>query len=103
MTKAEAQAVSLCKVQGATGIPVRVTPNCKKSCVSGLWGHSVKVRVAAPAEKGKANKELCRFMAAFLKTKRSNVSLHKGKSSRNKLLLVKGVEPENIRSLFAET
>lgn len=74
-------------------IVVKVTPNARKSEIAG-WGADEQgrrillVKLAAPAQEGKANKELVRFMAEFLDCAKSGVSLLRGDSSRTKVLEV---------------
>lgn len=74
-------------------IVVKVTPNARKSEIAG-WGEDEQgrrillVKLAAPAQEGKANKELVRFMAEFLGCPKSAVSLLRGDSSRTKVLEV---------------
>ena len=65
-------------------LAVKVTPNARKSEVTG-WGADEQgrrvllVKLAAPAQDGKANKELIRFMAEFLGCAKSAVSLTEGR------------------------
>ena len=72
-------------------LAVKVTPNARKSEITG-WGADEQgrrvllVRLAAPAQEGKANKELIRFMADCLGCAKSQVSLQRGESSRTKVL-----------------
>lgn len=74
-------------------LTVKVSPNARKSEVTG-WGADEKgrrvllVRLAAPAQEGKANRELVRFMAEHLDCAKGAVSLVKGDSSRTKVLEV---------------
>ena len=69
-------------------ISVHAQPGTKKSAVAGLHGESLKVRVAAPPVEGKANEALTAFVAKALGVPRRAVSIVKGASSREKLLLV---------------
>jgi uncharacterized protein YggU (UPF0235/DUF167 family) len=47
---------------------------------------------------GKANAEVGRLLAALLGVPRSDVSVIRGASSRDKTLLVHGLEPAEVRS-----
>ena len=47
-------------------LSIRVQPSAGKSMVVGTVGEEIKIRVAAPADKGKANAELRRFLAIKL-------------------------------------
>lgn len=70
---------------------VKVTPNARKSEIMG-WGADEQgrrvllVKLAAPAQEGKANRELIRFMAETLGCAKGAVSLVKGDSSRMKVV-----------------
>lgn len=74
-------------------LAVKVTPNARKSEITG-WGADEQgrrvllVKLAAPAQDGKANKELIRFMAETLGCGKGAVSLLRGESSRTKVLEV---------------
>lgn len=56
----------------------------------GEHGDALKVRVAAPANEGKANAELVRFLARALEVSRSSVELLSGERSRDKVIRVPG-------------
>jgi uncharacterized protein (TIGR00251 family) len=72
-------------------LAVKVTPNAAQSEIVG-WGADEQgrrvllVRLAAPAQDGKANKELIRFLADVLDCPKSSLSLQRGKLSRTKVL-----------------
>ena len=69
-------------------IAVHAQPGAKKSAVAGLHGEALKIRVAAPPAEGKANQALIAFVAGALGLPKRAVSIVKGESSREKLLLV---------------
>ncbi|MGB3412425.1 MAG: DUF167 domain-containing protein [Microthrixaceae bacterium] len=71
-------------------LTIRVQPSGGRSAVVGTVGDALKVRVAAPANEGKANAELLRFLAATLDLRRSSVSLLRGERSRDKVVEVTG-------------
>ncbi|MFC1728008.1 DUF167 domain-containing protein [Nanoarchaeota archaeon] len=62
---------------------ILVKPNSKKSEILGYDGKAVKVAIAAPADKGKANKEVIKFFSKLLKKK---VEIKSGLKSREKVL-----------------
>jgi uncharacterized protein (TIGR00251 family) len=55
---------------------------------------SYRVRVAAPAREGKANRELIRYLSRVLGVPGSAVSLLRGEASRHKVVAVAGLDPE---------
>lgn len=56
--------------------------------MAGLHGEALKIRVAAPPVEGKANEALIAYVAGLLGVPRRTVSITRGESSREKLLLV---------------
>jgi uncharacterized protein (TIGR00251 family) len=73
---------------------VRVSPGAKRSEVSGLDGGELRLRIAAPASEGKANRELLTFLARSLGVSQSAVSLVRGAGSRHKLVEIEGLTTE---------
>ena len=65
---------------------VIVKPNSKKNEITGIEKGALKVNIAAPAEKNKANLEVIKFFSKKLKKKAFIVS---GLTSRNKIIGVK--------------
>ena len=80
-------------------IAVHAQPGAKKSAVAGLHGEALKIRVAAPPVEGKANEALIAFVAKALGVPRRAVSIVKGESSREKLLLVADDDADPARLL----
>ena len=84
-------------------ISVHAQPGAKKSAVAGLHGDALKVRVAAPPVEGKANEALTAFVARALGLPRRAVSIVKGESSREKLLLITDASADPARLLLKES
>jgi uncharacterized protein (TIGR00251 family) len=81
----------------------KVIPGASKTEFADLESEMIRVRVAAPPEKGKANKELIRFIAKSLGIPKANVVLLSGETSRKKRMLVKGMSKDQlIRDLQSE-
>ncbi len=72
--------------QGKDGIvlSLHVSPGKKKSEIIGIHDERLKVTLAAPAVDGKANKELCSFLAKFFGVRKQDVEILRGESSRQK-------------------
>lgn len=82
-------------VDGGLRLTVRVTPKSSVDAVDGLHAASdgelsIKVRVRAQPEKGKANKAVASVVAKALGTPKSDVELVAGARDRTKTLLVRG-------------
>ncbi len=71
-----------------------VVPGARRTQVVGLLGDRLKVRLAAPPEKGAANRELLAFLARVLKVPKDSVRLSHGFQSRSKVVEVLGLEPD---------
>ena len=56
----------------------------------------LRARVAAPAIEGAANQALLRLLADELDIPKRDVRLIAGAASRTKLVVIEGVEPEQI-------
>ena len=70
---------------------IKVIPRSPKSEIAGeMPDGTLKVKIAAPPEKGKANEALCGFLAAHYGVPRSAVSIVSGHSAALKLVRVEG-------------
>lgn len=70
-------------------IQVKVTPRAAQTEIAGTMADgTLKVRVAAPPEGGRANEELCRFLAEHYGVARSAVEVISGASATRKLVRV---------------
>ena len=65
-----------------------VVPGAQRTQVVGLYGDRLKVRLAAPPEKGAANRELIDFLARSLNLPKSSLKLTLGAQSRSKVVAV---------------
>ena len=73
-----------------------VQPGAKRTAVSGVYGTSLKIALAAPPVDGKANKELCVYLAKKLGLAKSAVTLVSGQTSRDKVVFLPGIDPEQL-------
>jgi uncharacterized protein (TIGR00251 family) len=73
-------------------IDVWAVPGASRSGVTGLHGDAVRVRVAAPAERGAANRELLRLLARVLGVRAGDVTLEAGAAGRRKRVHVRGLD-----------
>jgi uncharacterized protein (TIGR00251 family) len=73
---------------------VRVTPRAGRDRVVGVIdlpdGAAVKIAVSAPAQDGKANAAVCKLLAKFLRTAKSNIAIVSGASARVKRVEIAG-------------
>jgi uncharacterized protein len=80
-------------------VKLRVSPGAKNTETKGSHGEgTIKLAVAAPPTEGKANAEVERYLAVLLGVSRAEVAVVKGTSSRDKLVFMRGIEPEAARN-----
>lgn len=82
-------------------VNVRVVPRAPKSCVQGLLGDALKLRLAAPPVEGKANTELVRFLAGVLELHAGHIQLLAGATGRNKRVLIQGLSGAAVAAKLA--
>jgi hypothetical protein len=75
---------------------VRLTPRSSANRADGVVDGVLRVRVVAPAVAGAANNALLQLLADELGVPRRDVRLVAGATSRQKLVVVDGVDPEAI-------
>ncbi|KTD79319.1 DUF167 domain-containing protein [Legionella waltersii] len=72
---------------------VYAKPNAKQTKVVQATDTSLHIAIHAKPDEGKANLELIKFVAKLFGVPKTDVKLLKGKSSRNKVLLLPLLEP----------
>jgi hypothetical protein len=83
-------------VRNGVLLPVKVVPGASRTAVLGEWNGRVKVAIAAPPEKGKANKALARFLAQLLKVRQRDVTVAAGHASPIKIVRIEGVTRDTV-------
>jgi uncharacterized protein (TIGR00251 family) len=78
-------------------ISLRVTPSASRNAVVGWQGDALRLRVTAPAQRGKANQAVLRLLAAALGIERRRLRIVRGETSRQKVVLVEGLDETEIR------
>lgn len=81
-----------CAIERTEGVEIRIhlQPRASNTEIVGLYGEAVKIRVAAPPVDGRANGELCRFLARQLGVPQESVQVISGVSSRQKRVFIRG-------------
>jgi len=75
---------------------VRLTPRSSSNRVDGVIDGVLRLRVTAPAVEGAANTALLQLLAEELGVARRDVRIIAGATSRQKLVVVDGGDPEAI-------
>ena len=82
-------------------IDVWVVPGASRTEITGLHDGALRIRVAAPAEGGKANRALVKLLETIIGTETEMV---RGKGSRRKQFLVRGVSSADlVRQISKQT
>lgn len=76
-------------MDGGIELSIKVVPGASRSEVAGVLGDRLKVRVAAPAEGGKANRAVVALLKKWLGAK--GVEIVSGFSSSEKTVRVAGL------------
>ena len=79
-------------------LAVHVGPGASRAGVAGFHGNRLRVRVTAPPAGGAANRELVQVLASVLGVRPSAVSIEHGGGTRQKLVRVRGLRPDEARA-----
>jgi uncharacterized protein (TIGR00251 family) len=81
-------------------LTVKVHPRARRSAITGRFGDSWKLDLAAPPVDGKANEECVRFFADLAGVPRSRVRILLGAASRTKVIEIEGLPQEQLAKLL---
>lgn len=84
-----------------TVIAIKVVPGATRDGVAGWLGDALKVRVAAPPERGRANAAVVRVLAEALGVPESAVRIVSGATSARKQVEIAGLDEAAIRERIA--
>lgn len=77
-------------------LKVKVVPGSSRTRIDGWLGDSLKIRVTAKPEKGKANEAVATVLAEVLEIPLSEVSLSFGRSSARKVFKIHKLSDDEI-------
>jgi len=83
-------------------LPLKVVPGSSRSCIAGWLGEALKVRVTAPAERGKANAAVEKIVAEALSVSKESVRVVVGKTSPQKVVEITGLSEAEVFSRLAK-
>lgn len=81
-------------------LAVRVQPRAKRNAVLGERAGALRVSVTAPPGGGRANDAVLALLREHFKLQRSQIELLSGHTNRNKVILVRGVTPQQLAALL---
>jgi uncharacterized protein (TIGR00251 family) len=82
-------------------VRLRVSPGADRTEIVGRRGDVWKVRVTAVAERGKANAAVERLLADVLGVPRAAVSVVSGRTGRDKVVEISGLDPAAVARRLA--
>jgi len=82
-----------------TTILIRVYPNAARNEIAGFADDILRVKIAAPPLKGKANK-LLSFLCRLLAVSKDRVDIVRGHTARNKVIAIDGMSKESALGLL---
>lgn len=81
-------------------LSLKVVPGSSRDEVVGWLGDSLKVKVKAPPEKGRANEAVIALLAERLGIDSSSIAVVSGHGSPAKIVAVEGMDDEALRQAF---
>ncbi|MHC4707818.1 MAG: DUF167 domain-containing protein [Planctomycetota bacterium] len=79
-------------------LQVKVVPGSSRNQIAGWLGESLKIRVTANPEKGKANDAVVSLLADTLRIPKQDVTISSGASSPIKIFKISGLSQSEIKS-----
>ena len=83
-------------------LDIKVVPGSSRTRISGLLGESIKINVAAAPEKGKANKELVKYLSKTMGVPKSAVVVVSGEKDHRKQIRISGIGKDQLESIITE-
>lgn len=93
-------ALDLVVTPQGTRLRLRVKPGARKNAIVGVHGGALKVSVAAPPERGKANAAVVTLLAEALGVPASAITIASGAASQDKVARI-DLDPDSIRKRLA--
>ena len=87
---------SIQESQQAVLFTAKIVPGSSRTAVAGVLDDMIKIKVAAPPEKGKANQCLIAFLAKRLGVKKQAVTILSGQTSPVKQVQIAGISAQAL-------
>jgi uncharacterized protein (TIGR00251 family) len=79
-----------------TRITVTVSPGARRAEIVGRHGEGWKIRIAAPPERGRANRALIQVLAEALGVTRDGIVIEAGHGSRQKIVEIAELDAREV-------
>jgi uncharacterized protein (TIGR00251 family) len=81
---------------------LKVSPGARRTSIAGTYGEdTIRLNVSAPPKEGRVNSEIEGFLSSLLGVPRSDVAVTRGASSRNKVVVVRGLQQTQTYHLLS--
>lgn len=84
------------KARAAARLRVKIVPGASRTELAGWLGEELKIRIASPADKGKANRELEAFLGELLELPAAAVRILRGHGSARKAIEIAGLSQVEV-------
>lgn len=86
--------------ENAVLLAVKVVPGASRTRYLGEWDGRARIAVAAPPEKGKANKALIAFLADLFALRKSDVTVILGHTTSLKTIRIERATADAVRAVL---
>jgi uncharacterized protein len=87
--------------ESGAALAVHVVPHASKNEIKGRHGDAIKIRLTAPPVEGAANEALIAFLAERLGVPNRQLEIISGATSRDKLVVIVGLTPDEVERRLA--
>ena len=77
-------------------LAIKVIPSSSSDCIVGWLEDTLKIKVKAPADKGKANKAVVSVIEKSLLLQKGSVSIESGLTASKKIIAITGYDATDI-------
>ncbi len=81
---------------------VKVVPGSNRTALAGVLEGLLKVKIAAPPEKGKANQQLLEYFSRLLGVRKNQITIAAGAASPVKTVHVAAVTAQQVHQAFSQ-
>jgi uncharacterized protein (TIGR00251 family) len=82
-------------------LQIKVIPSSSKDCIAGWLEDTLKVKVKAPPEKGKANKAIVKVIEKILDLPKGSIKITSGTTSSRKVIEIQNNDDDIIKKKLA--
>jgi len=82
-------------------LQIKVIPGSSKDCIAGWLDDTLKIKVKAPPEKGKANKAVIKLLEKSLVLAKGSISIESGQTSPIKTVVISCDDESAIKEKLA--